>query len=245
MEIKPKKIDKNYKYLHKNPFWHILRFILYRIIAIPLAWICLKIKFHLKIKNKKVLKQAKKTGGYIYANHTQAFADPFIPTLVTFPKSAYVIVHPNNVSMKGLGWATPYLGAMPLPDDIAATRHFMEALKHHAKSRHFVMIYPEAHIWPYYTKIRPFKSTSFKYPIKYDKPVFCFTNTYQRRGKTNKVNITTYVDGPFYPNNSLTPKDMEQDLRDRVYNQMVERSKLSNVELIKYVKTEEKGDKND
>lgn len=241
--ITPKKIDGRYKYLHKNPFWHILRFAFYRLLAIPFGWLFLKCKFHLKIKNRNLLKRAKKTGAYIYGNHTQAAADPFIPTMITHPKSAHIVVHPSNISQKGVGWIMPYLGALPLPDDITATRHFMEALNYHANKNHFVVIYPEAHIWPYYTKIRQFKSASFKYPIKYNKPVYCFTNTYVKRNKTNKAKIVTYVDGPFYPNKNLSPKEMEQDLRDQVYNKMVERSKSSNIEIIKYVKKE--GDTND
>ena len=240
-KITPKKIDGKYKYIHKNPFWFVLRFVLYRMIAIPFGWLFLKLKFQHKIVNRKLLKQARKTGAYIYGNHTQASADPFVPTMLTFPNSAYIIVHPSNVSQKGVGWVIPYLGALPLPDDITATRHFMEALNYHARKNHFIVIYPEAHIWPYYTGIRPFKSTSFKYPIKYDKPVYCFTNTYRKVGKTGKkAKMVTYVDGPFYPSKNLPPKEMEQDLRNQVYNKMLERSKLSNIEIIKYVKAEEK-----
>ena len=242
-KITPKKIDGKFKYLHKNPFWYVLRFVLYRLIAIPFGWLFLKLKFHHKIKNRQVLKQARKTGAYIYGNHTQASADPFVPTMLTFPKSAYLIVHPSNVSIKGVGWAMPYLGALPLPDDITATRHFMEALNHFANKNKNVVIYPEAHIWPYYTGIRPFKSTSFKYPIKFNKPVFCFTNTYQKRGK--KVKMVTYVDGPFYPDKKLSLKEQEQDLRNQVYEQMTERSKLNNIDVIKYIRKNEKEETND
>ena len=46
-----------------------------------------------------------------------------------------------------------------------------------------ILIYPEAHIWPYYTKIRPFPSTSFRYPIKFNVPSFSITTTYQKVGK--------------------------------------------------------------
>lgn len=81
-------------------------------------------------------------------------------------------------------------------------------------------------------------STSFRYPVKYDVPAFCFTNTYHKR-KNGKVQIITYIDGPFYPNKEMPSKERIQDLRDRVYNTMVERSKLSDYEFIKYIKKEE------
>ena len=103
-----------------------------------------------------------------------------------------------------------------------------------------ITIFPEAHIWPYYTKIRPFKNVSFKYPIEYNTPVFCVTNTYQKRGK-NKVRITTYIDGPFFIDEKLSKKENQQKLCDEVYNKMVERSKLSNYEYIEYRKMDTDG----
>ena len=100
-----------------------------------------------------------------------------------------------------------------------------------------ITIYPEAHIWPYYTKIRPFKDVSFKYPVQLNVPAFCFTNTYQSYGKNNdKIKIVTYIDGPFYSNKELPQKQSQKELRDRIYNCMVERSKNSNIEHIKYIK---------
>ena len=107
------------------------------------------------------------------------------------------------------------------------------------KNKNSITIYPEAHIWPYYTKIRPFKAVSFKYPAKLNAPVYSITNTYQSYGKKHKkIQLVSYVDGPFYPDEKLTLKERQQDLRDRVYNKMVERSKNNNIEHIKYIKKE-------
>lgn len=101
------------------------------------------------------------------------------------------------------------------------------------------MIYPEAHIWPYYTKIRPFKDVSFRYPLEYDTKSFCITNVYKKRRFSKTPRIVTYVDGPFLINRDLDKKEARRDLRDRIYNQMVIRSKENNYELIKYIKIED------
>ena len=114
-------------------------------------------------------------------------------------------------------------------------KNFLSYIDYRIGKNNSITIYPEAHIWPYYTKIRPFKSVSFKYPVKLNKPVFCITNTYQKR-KNNKVKIISYIDGPFFKNNELTSKEAEQDLRNRVYEKMVERSKNNNIEIIEYRK---------
>ena len=128
------------------------------------------------------------------------------------------------------------LGAIPIPNERNGMKNFLATIKNKIKKGYSITIFPEAHIWPYYTKIRPFKNVSFRYPIEHNAPVFSVTNTYQKRGK-NKVKITTYVDGPFFPDSNLTNiQDKKQNLRDKVYNAMVERSKNSDFEYIKYIK---------
>ena len=42
----------------------------------------------------------------------------------------------------------------------------------------------------------------------------------------------------FFANEDLNKKEQQKELRDRVYNCMVERSKNSNVEFIKYIKND-------
>ena len=80
--------------------------------------------------------------------------------------------------MPVFGHVTPYLGALPLPDDREAMKHFLDEIAKKIEQDKCVMIYPEAHIWPNYTKIRPFTDSSFRYPVQLKSPVMCFTNTY-------------------------------------------------------------------
>ena len=239
-QITPRKIDSSYTYCYHSFFKRFTHFFWYRVVASPIAWLYLKIVFHHKIVGKNKLKPFRKSAFVMYGNHTQDIADAFIPTMVCFPKDVYVIVHPNNVSMPFLGKVTPSMGALPLPDDLHAYRNFLSAIQQRLEESHALMIYPEAHIWPYYTKIRPFPDKSFHYPIKYQVPVFCFTNTYQARKHSKNPRIVTYVDGPFYPDDTLPAGQQKKDLRDKVYNAMQKRSALSTVEVIKYIKKEEK-----
>ncbi len=232
--ITPRVIDEKYKYLHKNIFWNLAHFLVQNVLSVPIKVLYAKLKFRIKYIGKEKLKKYKKEGYFVYANHTQVFADTFLTSNVIYPKRNYLIVNPENVSMKFLGNFVQMFGAIPIPTGRDGMKNFLNAIKYHIQKGHSITIYPEAHIWPYYTKIRPFKSVSFKYPIELDKPVFCITNTYQKRGK-NKVKITSYIDGPFFVNKDLeTKQEQKKDLRNRVYNQMVERSKNSNFEFIKY-----------
>lgn len=235
--INPKKIDESYCYdlVGIRKFGRV---VLYYIVAKPLGWLFLKLKYGHKVVNKKCLKDARGTGYFLYGNHTNAGADPFIPNIIDFLTDLYVIVHPNNVSMPVLGRLTPMLGALPLPDDLKAARNFHNKIMELSKNGKSILIYPEAHIWPYYTKIRPFTNASFGYPIQCGAPVYCFTNTYQKRKFVKTPRMVTYIDGPFYADLSL-PKSLQKErLRDQVYDTMVSRSLNSNVELIKYIKDE-------
>ena len=141
--------------------------------------------------------------------------------------------------MKFLGNVVEMLGAIPIPSNIKAMKNFLETIEKRIKQGYSITIFPEAHIWPYYTKIRPFKSVSFKYPVKLKTPTFCMTNTYQNYGKHNdKIKIVSYIDGPFFPDENLNEKEQQENLRNKVYNAMVERSKNSNIEYIEYKKKE-------
>ena len=140
--------------------------------------------------------------------------------------------------MPVLGNSIQLLGAIPIPNKKDGMRNFLEAIKYHVEKKHSITIYPEAHIWPYYTKIRPFKAVSFKYPVELKKPVYCMTNTYQsfKSFGKDKVKIVTYIDGPFYADDSLKIREQKQKLRDMVYDCMCIRSKNSNVEVVEYRK---------
>lgn len=234
-KINPKRIDESYQY-EGGKLWKVGRLFWYHILAKPIAWVYLKLSFGHKIINKGILKDARKEGYFLFGNHTNPLPDALIPTMLNFTGSVFVIVHPNNVSMPVGGRITPSLGAIPLPDTKEAFKNFMKTLEHRVAQKAVIMIYPEAHIWPYYTKIRPFVSDSFHYPILFHAPVYCFTNTYQKRRFRKKPRIVTYVDGPFFPNTDLPRKEQKQDLRDRVYEKMVERSKENTVEYIHYEK---------
>lgn len=235
-KIVPRVIDEKYKYIH-HKLWDFACICMQNILSMPIKILYSKIKFRIKYVGKEKLKQYKNTGYFVYVNHTQSFADTFIPSLPIYPKRNFFIVNPENVSMKFMKNIVELLGALPIPGNKKAMKNFLKAIEKNIEKKHSITIYPEAHIWPYYTKIRPFKAVSFKYPIDLNVPTFCMTNTYQSYGKNkDKIKIITYIDGPFFPNKDLTKREQKHDLRNQIYNQMVERSKNSNIEYIRYEK---------
>lgn len=232
-KIEARKIDEDYNY-SKNPIWDFCSYVIQNFLSMPIKLLYAKLKFNVKFVGKEKIKPYKNKGYFIYVNHTQNFLDTFLPSLAVYPKRNFLIVNPENISLKGTGWLVEMLGAIPLPDTKNATKSFLLQIEKRLQNNSSITIYPEAHIWPYYTKIRNYKETSFRYPAKLNAPVFAITNTYQKKG--NKIQIVSYIDGPFYPNNKLSEKEASIELRNAVHERMVERSLNSNVEVIKYVK---------
>lgn len=237
-QVTPRVIDREYRYF-RGRLWDFCSLVVQNVLTMPVKVLYSKLRFRLRYVGKEKLREYENTGYFIYGNHTQPFADTFIPSLANYPKRNFFIVHPNNVSMPGMRTFVELCGALPVPCDYGGMKNFVRAVEEKIQKKYSVTIYPEAHIWPYYTHIRPFTAVSFQYPVKLNCPVFCMTNTYHRRGKSeDRVNIVTYIDGPFYPDESLKPKARQQELRDRVYQRMVERSRESDWEVVVYRRTE-------
>lgn len=92
-------------------------------------------------------------------------------------------------------------------------------------------------MWEYYTGIRPFSVTSFKFPAKLDTPSFSMTVTYKKSKLFKKPKMVVYIDGPFYPEGN-THKEKARCLCEVITATMKKRSKLSKFEYIRYEKAD-------
>ncbi len=146
-------------------------------------------------------------------------------------------------------------------------KKFLEAIRTRIGEKSCVILYPEAHVWPWYTGIRPFPDTSFRFPAEIPAPSFCMTTTYQRRkenpllrmihrlrrkeaakaeGDRSEADrerrvrpaITVYIDGPFYPEPGLHRKEQQKKLCEEIHACMERRSKNSTYEYVRYEKTQ-------
>ncbi|HEY8364618.1 MAG TPA: lysophospholipid acyltransferase family protein [Haloplasmataceae bacterium] len=241
-KINTSDIEEDFVFVNNNLIWRILSFIIYYFIAIPLVYIFCKLVYHVKIHKPKGFKKLK--GGYfLYANHT-GFYDAFTTNLVNFPKRSYIIANRDVVSIKGIRNIVMLLGAIPIPCNNRTMIKFLEAIEKRYNQKKCIVIFPEAHIWPYYNKIRPFKPTSFRYPIKLNAPCVAMCTTYRKRKglfKNGHPYIDVYVSEPFYPNLELSSKEAQLDLRNRIYKWLDEcASNNENVEYYKYIAIENK-----
>lgn len=248
-QIKQKPLDKNFKYVNKCPVWNFFAWIFYYFLAIPVGLFFCVIRFRSYFRNRKVLRKCKRKGFFLYANHTQGVADAFLPALNVFPKRNFILVNKDAVSIRGIKQLVLMLGAIPVATSLTNIKGMNACIKKRIANKHVVTIYPEATIWPFHTQIREFKASSFRYPVELDAPVYAQTTTYRKRRGisrlwTSRPFITTYIDGPFYPDKTLSTKAAMQKLRDEVFEAMTKRAQTKkNFAYIKYLPKENKTEK--
>jgi 1-acyl-sn-glycerol-3-phosphate acyltransferase len=236
--IKWKPLPEKMKFFHRNPFFSFFGSLLYYFLALPILWLYSKIKFGVKVVGKKKLKRAHIKGYFIYGNHTQE-ADGFLnQVFVSNPRRTYVVCSQDVVCIKGIRNLVMMLGAIPVPARPSEAKKFIDAIEYHHKKGDVIVIFPEAHIWPYTTLIRDFPDASFSYPAQLNAPVVAVCSTYEERKffRHRPPRLVIHVSDPFYPNPALPLGERVHELRESVYNYMVDvSSSLDNYEYVHYV----------
>lgn len=174
-------------------------------------------------------------GAFIYANHTQPVGDVFVPRTLPYPVA--IIAGPANLGLPVIGKLLPAGRAILLPGTRQQYPQFLAAIKRSHHAGQLIVVYPEAHVWPFYTGIRPFDATSFHYPARLQAPVFTMTTTYQESPHHNRVQIVIYIDGPMPMVTGLTLKAQQQALFYHAQAQLIARSQLSTQTVVQYTHT--------
>lgn len=227
-------LPEDYEWAPDNIKTKLMSAIAFRIAQIFGGIYC-RLFLHTKVKNRKVIKKAKGRGFFLYGNHTQEVGDVFQPVLVCGSRRYFAVAGLANYGIPVIGKLLPLIGGLPIPDDIHKMKKMIDGTYKRIKQNYCVVIYPEAHVWPYCTFIRDFPDTSFRFPVDCDVPVYSMTSTYHKRKLGKKPGITIYVDGPFYCDKSLSIKEQRKELREKVHNAMVQRSKENTYSYIKYI----------
>lgn len=225
------RLPMNYRFVRADFGSRLLSALIYGAALIFSFFYC-RFILHMRIKGKSCLRGVR-CGYFVYGNHTQPLGDVFIPAHCAFPRRIYTVVSPANYSIPVIGKLLPYLGALPLCDSIHGYRALLQAMEVRLRGGHPIVLYPEAHVWAYHTGIRPFPSTAFNYPARFDKPAFAMTVTYQKAWLFHHPRMTVWLDGPFYGSGTTT-REKADALHAAVYHTMLARSQSSNCEYIRY-----------
>ncbi len=236
-------LPEGYQFIPKNPFVRMYSSVLYHGFKLfgqyyeRGYW---KAKFH----GREKLKQARGKGYLIYANHTNPFHDVFGPAIAA-NRRIFTIISPVNLLVPGMGKILPLIGGMPLGKSKEEKAAFHTAIDKRLKQKNAVVIYPEAHVWPFYTGIKKFPAgdRSFVYATRNNLPIFTMTTTYHKRKNKKRGDLPRmdiYIDGPFWPDPKLSDDENRAKLAKEAYDSLVKNSKHSTYDYIKYIKKSEK-----
>lgn len=236
-------LPEGYEFIPKNPFVRLYSATLFRIFKL-FGQYYERGYWQAKFYGREKLKEAKGKGYVIYANHTNPFHDVFGPALAA-DRRIFTIISPVNLKIPGIGKYLPMIGGLPLGKTPEEKKAFNEAVDKRLKQKKVLVIYPEAHVWPYTTKIRKFPAgdRSFKYATRNNLPIFTMTTTYHKRKDNKKGELPRmdiYVDGPFWPDADKTEDENRAMLAKKAYDSMVKYSKNNTYEYFKYKKKVEK-----
>lgn len=232
-------LPEGYEFIPKNPFVKMYSAVLFRIFKLfgqyyeRGYW---KAKFY----GREKLKAARGKGYVIYANHTNPFHDVFGPALAA-DRRIFTIISPVNLKIPGIGKVLPYIGGLPLGKTTDEKKAFNDAVDKRLAQKKVLVIYPEAHVWPYYTGVRKFPAgdRSFKYAVRNNLPIFTMTTTYHKRKNKKKGDLPRmdiYVDGPFWPDPKLSEDKNRAKLAEEAYNSLMKNSKNSTYDYFEYKK---------
>ena len=230
-------LPEGYEFIPKNPFVKLYSAVLFRIFKL-FGQYYERGYWQAKFYGREKLKKARGKGYVIYANHTNPFHDVFGPALAA-DRRIFTIISPVNLKIPGIGKVLPYIGGLPLGKTKEEKKAFNDAVDERLKQKKVLVIYPEAHVWPYATKVRKFPAgdRSFKYAVRNNLPIFTMTTTYHKRKDKKRGDLPrmdVYIDGPFWLDVALSEDENRAKLAKEAYDSMVKYSKKSSYEYFQY-----------
>ena len=234
-------VDEKYKYIPKSKIVRFFRNCLYYIFAYPAVKIIDRIYYGVKIYGKKNLKGIR--GALLVGNHSSVFDGCFASVEVSGPRKNYIVANKDAIEVPVGRFFTKAFGALPVPDTARGLINLNNSVVELLNKGNRVTVFPEAHIWPYYTGLRPFPSVSFHYAVKANVPVVPFVISYRLRNGKNKmakkpkINITILK--PIYPDQTLPSSVSKEKLAENSYLQI--KNILDNANapaLYNYIKAE-------
>ena len=149
--------------------------------------------------------------------------------LGNFPNKTFYTSLETNFKIPVVRRIIKLLNAIPIPRDIKYTKKFMESIDTLLQNKKTIHFYPEGSLWPYHDKIRHFKNGAFDFAVRNNVPIVPMVFKYIKPNYISnliksKPDIKLVILEPVYPNKLLPKKERIIDLKNRVYNIMVNES---------------------
>ncbi|MBQ6810811.1 MAG: 1-acyl-sn-glycerol-3-phosphate acyltransferase [Firmicutes bacterium] len=215
------KLPDNYRWIRHDPGAKVLRrILLYG--ARFVSFVYCKAVLRITVENKEILKTMRYRGCFLFGNHNHIPGDGFIPIYLCGAKPTDILVDADVLKTPFLGKLMPYIGMMPIPDNLRRISRLRTAININLHRAHTICIYPEGSNEPFGSTIRPFHKASFRFAVENNAPCYAFTTTFQPQ-KNGKPKATVYVDGPFTVPPNISRKEQQELLARLIHEKMEER----------------------
>lgn len=211
-------IKDDYKYIIDNKILNCFSDLLFIIIT-PILWILNRVLFGFDVEGVDNLRKV--SGGKVtISNHVHPM-DCTMNGLINFPERTYFPTLATNFKIPFIRHLIRVLYAIPIPKKTAQIEKFFEQIKKALAEGKTIHMYPEAALWPYYEKIRPFKKGAFKMAAEAGCPIVPILYTFEEPDGIfalykKKKCIHAKVLEPIYPNLNLSKNEIAEDLQKRV-----------------------------
>ncbi len=211
-------IKDDYKYIIDNKILNCFSDLLFIIIT-PILWILNRVLFGFDVEGVDNLRKV--SGGKVtISNHVHPM-DCTMNGLINFPERTYFPTLATNFKIPFIRHLIRVLYAIPIPKKTAQIEKFFEQIKKALAEGKTIHMYPEAALWPYYEKIRPFKKGAFKMAAEAGCPIVPILYTFEEPDGIfalykKKKCIHAKVLEPVYPNLNLSKNEIAEDLQRRV-----------------------------
>lgn len=206
-------IDEKYQYIKEGKFFSSFSNLLYYGVAFPVLTILNKIIYDLKIEGKENIKNLQ-TGAISVSNHV-LILDCTMIGLAFGLKKVYFTTRKGSFKIPFVRKLIKLLRAIPIPTKMSNKECFVKQLDGALQNGRIIHFYPEKALWPYYEKIRNFKSGAFDFAIRNNVPVIPIVITFRnpkgiRKIFKRKKDVTVKILEP------IIDKDKHENKKDSV-----------------------------
>lgn len=208
-------VGDDYNYGRKNSFFRCYS-VFVRIVLWLLMPLISKMLYHTVVKGRKNLRHLKR--GITVSNHVLK-TDCIVMMDALWGKRKYFTVAPHN-NKKGFQKTFKAAGVIPFGTTLLTMKNFRTIVDDLLKRDSLVHFYPEQGMWPFYTKIRPFKRGAFYYAAGNEVPIVPILIAFRRPNHWERITgrkkiVTVFIDKPIYPNKNLDRNENEDFLMEQ------------------------------
>lgn len=222
---KMKKVDGKYKYVNGNIFYKFAHYFVRGLMFVfrrPIARLCASGK----VEGRENIKGV--NNAVVVVNHVHPL-DCVLCMNALNKRHLYVTIGDFNNFDNALGGLLRAWGVLPLVPRLDAQKNFWKACSQLLnKKKTFVVVYPEASLWLYYEKVRPFMNGAFHMAVKNNVPVVPMFISFKKTGKFDKNGVEkrracVSILKPIYPRPELSEKENINNLRETSYQMMAQK----------------------